>query len=115
MQALACALRALGEPVPAWHKKPSAPALPPMLSEYAEYRRAHNGAAETTLRRDLDTAKRFLQHVRRHRRPLDRVSLRDVDTFVQATADRVFTSTVADTCRSLRAFLDSCNHRQAEF
>jgi integrase/recombinase XerD len=105
MHAWACALRALGEPVPAWCNQPSARALPPLLSEYAEYRKAHNGTAETTLRRDLETARRFLQHLRGHRRSLGRISLRDIDTFVQATAGRVSTSTVADTCSSLRAFL----------
>ena len=106
MHAWACALRALGEPVPEWRKQPSAPALPPLLSEYAEYRKAHNGTAEATLSRDLDTARRFLQHLRGRRRSLNKgISLRDIDTFVQATAGRVSTSTVADTCSSLRAFL----------
>ena len=96
MHAWACALRAFGEP---------APVLPPLLRAYAEHRKAHNGTAETTLSRDCDIARRFLQHVRRRRRSLGRVSLRDIDAFVQATAGRVFTSTVADTCSSLRTFL----------
>ena len=64
MHAWACALRALGEPVPAWRQQTSAPALPPLLSEYVEHRKAHNGTAEATLCRDLDTARRFLQHLR---------------------------------------------------
>jgi site-specific recombinase XerD len=105
IHAWACALRALGEPVPAWRKQPATPVLPSLLSDYAGYRKAHNGTAETTLSRDLDTARRFLQHLRGHRRPLKRVDLRDIDTFVQATATRVSTSTVTDTCSSLRAFL----------
>jgi integrase/recombinase XerD len=105
LHAWACALRALGEPVPAWRKQPAAPALPPLLSAYAGYRKAHNGTAETTLSRDLDTARRFLQHLRGRRRSLKRIGLRDIDTFVQATAARVSTSTVANTCSSLRAFL----------
>jgi integrase/recombinase XerD len=79
--------------------------LPPLLSAYAGYRKAHNGTAETTLSRDLDTARRFLQHLRGRRRSLKRIGLRDIDTFVQATAARVSTSTVANTCSSLRAFL----------
>lgn len=105
IHAWACALRALGEPVPAWRKEPVTPALPPLLSDYAAYRKAHNGTAETTLSRDLDTARRFLQHLREHRRALKRIGLQDIDTFVQATAARVSTSTVTDTCSSLRAFL----------
>lgn len=105
IHAWACALRALGEPVPAWHKPSSATALPPLLHDYAAYRKAHNGTAETTLRRDLNTAGRFLHHLRGRRRSLKRINLHDIDTFVQATAARVSTSTVADTCSSLRAFL----------
>jgi len=105
VHAWACALRALGEPVPEWRKQLAAPALPSLLSDYAGYRKAHNGTAETTLRRDLDTARRFLLHLRDRRRSLKRIGLRDIDTFVQAVAARVSTSTVADTCSSLRAFL----------
>lgn len=105
LHAWSCALRALGEPVPAWRKVPVAPALPPLLSDYAGYRRAHNGTADSTLRRDIETARRFLEHLRARRRSLKRIGLRDVDTFVQVIAARVSTSTVADTCSSLRAFL----------
>lgn len=105
IHAWACALRALGEPVPAWRQRFVAPALPPLLNAYAEYRKAHNGTAETTIRRDLYTAGCFLQHLRDRRRSVKLISLRDIDTFVQATAARVSTSTVADTCSSLRAFL----------
>jgi integrase/recombinase XerD len=104
IHAWACALRALGEPVPTWSKQPVAP-LSPLLSEYAGYRKAHNGTAETTIRRDLDTARRFLQHLRGRHRPLTRIGLPDIDAFTQAIAARVSTSTVADTCSSLRAFL----------
>ena len=96
-------LRALGEPVPAWRKQPVAPALPPLLSDYAAYRKAHNGTAETTVGRDLDKARRFLQHLRGRRRSLTRLGLQDIDTFVQEIAARVSTSTVADTCSSLRS------------
>ncbi len=105
LHAWACALRALGEPVPAWRKEPMTRSLPPLLSDYARYGRAHNGTAVSTLRRDLETARRFVKHLRARRRSLKRISLRDVDTFVQAVAARVSTSTVADTCSSLRAFL----------
>ena len=79
--------------------------LPPLLSDYAAYRKAHNGAAEATVSRDLDTARRFLQHLRSRRRSITRLGLQDIDTFVQAIAAHVSTSTVADTCSSLRAFL----------
>lgn len=105
VHAWACALRSMGEAVPAWRKPAVAAALPPLLSEYAAYRRAHNGVAEATLRRDLDTARRFLHCIRQRRRGLSRIDLRDVDAFVQEVAALLSTSAVVDTCSSLRAFL----------
>jgi integrase/recombinase XerD len=106
IHAWACALRALGESVPPWRNPTASAALPPLLSDYAAYRKAHNGTAETSLRRDLDTARRFLHHLRVRRCPLKRISLRDIDTFVQAiAAARVAMSTVVNACSSLRAFL----------
>jgi site-specific recombinase XerD len=105
VHAWACALRSMGEAVPAWRTPALAAALPPLLSEYTAYRRAHNGVAEATLRRDLDTARRFLHCIRQRRRGLSRIDLRDVDAFVQEVAALLSTSAVVDTCSSLRAFL----------
>ena len=105
LHAWACALRALGEPVPVWRKELAKPALPPLLNDYATYRKAHNGTAETTLRRDLDTAGRFLHHLRARSQSFKHFGLRDIDAFIQATAARVSSSTLADICSSLRAFL----------
>jgi hypothetical protein len=105
IHAWACATRGLGEAVPTWNKRPAAPVLPRVLSEYARYRKAHNGTAESTIHKDLDTARRFLLHLSGRQHSLKRIGLQDIDTFVQATAARVSTSTVADTCSSLRAFL----------
>lgn len=105
IHAWACAMRCLGEPVPAWRKQDVGPALPPLLREYAGYRMAHNGVAKATLRRDLETARRLLQQLKGRRRSLIKIDLRDIDSFVQTVAANVSTSTVADTCSSLRAFL----------
>jgi integrase/recombinase XerD len=105
IHAWACALRALGETVPAWHGEPKTRALSPLLHEYREYRRAHNGVAETTLIRDLDVAQRFHQHLRDRRRTIHTPRLVDLDTFVTELATRVSKSTVADDCSSLRSFL----------
>jgi integrase/recombinase XerD len=106
VHAWACALRSLGEPVPAWRRQLAVAAtLPPLLNEYADYRRAHNGIAESTLVGDLNTAKQFLNHLRRRGRPLDQVALVDIDAFIQTVAARVSTSKVTDTCSSLRGFL----------
>jgi len=101
----ACALRALGETLPAWDSAPTTQTLPPLLNEYREYRRVHNGVAEGTLIRDLDVARRFHQHLREKRRTIRTPRLVDLDTFVQELSSRMSTPTVADYCSSLRSFL----------
>ena len=105
IHAWACALRALGETLPAWENAPAIQALPPWLAEYREYRRAHNGVAESTLVRDLDVARRFHQHLRYRRRPTRTTRPVDLDTFVQQLSSRMSAPTLADHCSSLRSFL----------
>lgn len=105
IHAWACALRALGETVPAWHGEPKTRALSPLLNAYREYRRVHNGVAESPLIRDLDVAQRFHQHLRDRRRTVHTSRLVDLDAFVKELATRVSKSTVADDCSSLRSFL----------
>jgi hypothetical protein len=55
LHAWACALHALGTPLPAWREKQKT-LLPPSLNEYGQYRRVHNGASEGTPTRDLEIA-----------------------------------------------------------
>jgi site-specific recombinase XerC len=76
-----------------------------LLNEYCRYRRAHNGVAESTLHRDIETAQGFLAQLPHRRKPLKLATLADVDAFVQKVAARVSKGTVADTGSSLRAFL----------
>lgn len=104
LHAWAWALGALGTTLPPWRDTP-APPLPPLLREYCHYRRAHNGISESTLVRDVETARGFLRQLRRRTKSIDRASLADVDAFVQKLATRLSKRTVADTCSSLRAFL----------
>ena len=105
LHAWACALRSLGIRVPIWRNEPAPPTLPPLLNEYCEYRRAHAGVAESTLRRDIDTVQQFLQHLRRRQRTLDQVALVDIDGFIEKIAERLSTAKVVDVCSSLRVFL----------
>lgn len=105
LHAWSCALRALGVPTPPWRVKGEAPPLPPLLEEYRRYRRAHCGVSDWTLRRDIHTARAFDALLRRRRRPIKQAGLQEVDVFVRKAAVRFSTSTVADTCSSLRAFL----------
>ena len=104
LHAWAVALRILGMPVPVWRIRERME-LPPLLDEYRQFRRAHQGVAEATLNRDIPTAVGFLGHLEERRRALARTTLVDVDAFVQTLAIRVSTGTVTDTCSSLRAFL----------
>jgi integrase/recombinase XerD len=105
IHAWACSLRSLGVNVPAWRNEPEVPALPPLLIEYCEYRRAHNGVAESTLERDIDTVQKFLQYLRRTQRQLDSVALVDIDGFIAKLAERLSKAKIVDMCSSLRMFL----------
>ncbi|MGA7238184.1 MAG: site-specific integrase, partial [Bryobacteraceae bacterium] len=104
LHAWACALSALGTPLPPWRDK-HAPRLSLLLKEYCHYRRAHNGVSESTLVRDVETAHGFLGQLRCARKTIARAALTDVDAFVRTLAARLSRRTVADTCSSLRAFL----------
>ena len=104
LHAWACALRDLGTPLPQWREKPT-PQLPPLLKEYCNYRRPHNGVSDATLMRDIETARGFLLQLRSRMKPVERTTLNDVDAFVRNLSTRLSKRTVADTCSSLRAFL----------
>jgi site-specific recombinase XerD len=75
------------------------------MKEYCHYRRAHSGVSESTLVRDVETARGFLGQLRRGMNSIARATLTDVDAFVRTLAARLSKRTVADTCSSLRAFL----------
>ena len=104
LHAWACALRALGTSLPPWREF-TPESLPPLLQEYRAYRRVNQGVADSTLHRDLLTARKFLRVLQRRRKLLENAALTDVDAFVRHCAKRVSKSTVADACSSLRAFL----------
>ena len=108
LHAWACALAALGTPMPPWRKRRSLQ-LSPLLKEYCHYRRVHNGVSERTLVRDVETARGFLGQLRCARKSIPSAALSDVDAFVQRLATRLSTRTVADVCSSLRAFLHFCS------
>lgn len=105
LHAWSCGLHALGVATPAWRVRSEAPPLPPLLGEYRQFRRAHCGVSEWTLRRDIDTARAFLDLLQSRRRSIEQITLKDADVFVSRIARRFSLSTVADTCSSLRAFL----------
>jgi len=104
LHAWACALSALDVTLPLWREK-QAPLLTPLLHEYRQYRRVHNGISEGTLRRDLETAQGFLQQLSLGMNAIERATVTEVDAFVRTLAARLARRTVADACSSLRAFL----------
>jgi len=104
LHAWACALAALGTPMPRWRERRK-PQLSPLLEDYCHYRRAHNGISDRTLLRDVDTARGFLGQLSRGRKPVTSATLKDVDAFVHNLPARLSKRTVADACSSLRAFL----------
>ena len=104
LHAWACALHTLGTPLPPWREKQKT-SLPPVLNEYRQYRRAHNGVSEGKLIRDLETARSFLRHLQRRTKPVGQMTLLDVDAFVRTLSTRMAKRTVARSCSSLRAFL----------
>lgn len=65
LHAWACALRGLGVSVPNWREKDSGRQLSPLMEEYCQYRRVHNGIAEATLYRDVVPAGGFLAQLQR--------------------------------------------------
>jgi len=105
LHAWSCALQTLGVTVPCWRPSPPKRRLPPLLDEYAEYRRAHRGVAVATVRRDVAIAVKFLAFLRSLDRTIAAVRLADIDTFVDGMLERLSRSTVADQCSSLREFL----------
>src|SRR6266508_4339326 len=88
LHAWACALGALGVPLPPWREK-NARRLSPLMKEYCHYRRAHNGVSESTLGRDVETACGFLRQLRRGTQSIARATLADVDAFVRTLAKRL--------------------------
>jgi integrase/recombinase XerD len=105
LHAWACALQSMGMPLPPWRDNDQPSALPPLINEYRQYRRAHNGVSERTLVRDVETAREFLMQLRQGKKTIEQSTVSDVDAYVRRLAMRVSKRTVADTCSSLRAFL----------
>ena len=97
-------MRALGAALPPWREK-RRPRLSALLDEYCHYRQVHTGVSESTLVRDIETARGFLEQLRPDKKSIAQVTLRDVDGFVRTLSTRFSKRTVADTCSSLRAFL----------
>lgn len=105
LHAWSCALQSLGVRVPQWRPSPPKRRLPPLLAEYAEYRRAHRGVAVETIRSDVEVAVAFLAFLRSRGRTFVTARLVDIDVFVDGILGRFSRATAAGQCSSLRGFL----------
>jgi integrase/recombinase XerD len=104
LHAWAFALRTLGATLPEW--SPVAPVrMSPLLAEYCQFRRCHRGVAEGTLQRDAEDMRTFLSLLRKRGKPVGRLTVADLDAFVQEQAEHVSRRTVARACTALRSFL----------
>jgi integrase/recombinase XerD len=105
IHAWASGLARLGVVVPKWRPAPHARSLPPVLSAYAEYRRAHHGVTAITIHRDVEIAAAFLRTVRSQGRSISTARVTDVEGVVDRWLTRVSRVIAADRCSSLRSFL----------
>ncbi len=105
IHAWASALELIGEPVPAWLPPTQSRRLPPLLEEFALYRTQHRGVRMTSVLREIDTVRCFLQLLRERGRRISRMRLVDVDEFVVTMSRSLCPRTVADNCSRLRGFL----------
>jgi integrase len=79
--------------------------LPPLLAEYAAYRRAHSTATELSIRRETTEISAWLAFLKSRRRPLRSVRLADVDAYLLKLRRRYAVATIAGNLNSLRLFL----------
>ncbi len=105
VRALSCALRVMGQNVPAWRLPSPKPSRPPLVDEFVAYRIAHRGVAPRSARFDAEVASAFLRLLDQRRRAVARVHLSDVDAFVEERGRKWAPRSVAAACSTLRAFL----------
>ena len=105
VRAWAFALRALGVAVPSWDPPRAPSALPPLFRAYCDYRRDHRGVAESTIRKEVETATAFVALLRAKGKSVAAASVADIDAFVVDLSARSSKRTVADACSRLRGFL----------
>lgn len=104
LKAWAHGLRLLGEVVPEWEEPAPPPSWPPVVEEFAAFRRKHAGVAESTIRTELPHIASFLATALKHRATLEDLRLEDIDEFITAASTRWGKKTVARLCTSLRSF-----------
>ncbi len=101
----AWALSTAGVTVPTWKPPTEKPALPPTVAGYISYAREHRGLAESGLIHDAGILNGFIDHLRKHSVSWKRVSLRDIDRFLQEVSRRWAPATVGRAAYAIRSWL----------
>jgi integrase/recombinase XerD len=105
MRAWSFALARLGRSVPDWTPQTAPARLPPLLAEFADFRRSHRGLSPSTIRMDSGYLVEFLAALRRHRRDLAAARPSDIDAIVVSASSHYSSKTLARMCCAIRAFL----------
>jgi integrase len=79
--------------------------LPPLLQEFATYRRSVRGITDSSVAREIETARRFSAFLRSRGRSPRRARLIDVDAFLLALRPRYAVRTVRGFGERVRVFL----------
>ena len=104
LRAWAFARIILGDALPTW-RTVCEPPVPRALRAFAIYVSEVRGNPPRTIHAKLAHMAMFTAYCRRHRRPLHRPRLRDIDNFVMLCRRRYARKTVSAICSTLRSYL----------
>jgi integrase/recombinase XerD len=105
LHAWSAALAALGVSVPPWRPPRRPDDFAAILTEYQDFRRRLRGVRASSLELECRHARALLRWLRRRRRPLSSITIRDVDRFLLDVGARVSLVTLGSACTSVRGFL----------
>lgn len=105
LRAYAWALAASGYVVPEWKCAPTKVGAPRIVEAYLVHAREQRGSAESTLDRDRADLVRFLWHLRNHNRDWRRLTVADIDGYLQHLTKRIGPATVGRTASAIRGWL----------
>ena len=106
VRAWAEGLRAIGVDVPPW-KPPQArdEAIETLLGEYRQHRWLRRGVTHSSLTVECRFVRKFLHVLKRRRRAVTNLALKDIDGFISELGRRLKPKTIAGACSALRSFL----------
>jgi site-specific recombinase XerD len=91
--------------IPTWKQPKEKAPLPPVVAQYIGYAREHRGLAESGLVNDASILTGFIDYLRKHNVSWKRVTVRNIDGFLQEVAQRWAPATVGRAAYSIRSWL----------